>query len=47
MESGTLANEMAYQNIEWRFSHPASLHFCGSWERMIKSAKLAMRIALN
>lgn len=37
-----LAKNMADRNIEWRFSPIAFPHFGGSWERMIKSAKLAM-----
>jgi hypothetical protein len=41
-----LAKKMADQNIEWCFSPPAALHFGGSWERMIKSAKLAIRSVL-
>ena len=42
-----LANKMADQDVEWRFSPPASPHFGGSWERLIKSAKTAIRGVLN
>jgi hypothetical protein len=42
-----LANKMANQDVEWRFSPPASPHFGGSWERLIQSAKRALRSVLN
>ena len=42
-----LANKMANQDVEWRFSPPASPHFGGSWERLIKSAKSALCGVLN
>ncbi len=35
------------QPVEWRFSPPVAPHFGGSWERMIKSAKSALRAILN
>ena len=35
------------QPIEWRFSPPVAPHFGGSWERLIKSAKTALRGILN
>lgn len=33
--------------VEWRFSPPVAPHFGGSWERLIKSAKSALRGILN
>jgi hypothetical protein len=42
-----LANKMANQDVEWRFSPPASPHFGDSWERLIQSAKRALRSVLN
>lgn len=44
---GLLSNKIADQNIEWRFSPPISPHFGGSWDRMIKSTKLAIHAVLN
>ena len=35
------------QPVEWRFSPPVAPHFGGSWERLIKSAKSALRAILN
>ena len=42
-----LANKAANQDVERRFSPPASPHFCGSWKRLIQSAKHALRSVLN
>ena len=35
------------QPVEWRFSPPVAPCFGGSWERLIKSAKSALRAILN
>lgn len=42
-----LANRMTNRNVEWRFNPPAAPHFGGTWERLIKSAKVALRSILN
>ena len=38
---------MSQREISWKFSPPAAPHFGGSWERLIKSAKAALKIVLN
>jgi hypothetical protein len=39
--------QLKNQPLEWRFSPPVAPHFSGSWERLIKSAKSALRVVLN
>lgn len=38
---------MANRNIEWRFSSSVSPHLGGSWERLMQSAKSALRTVLK
>ena len=40
-------DKLKNQPVEWRFSPPVAPHFGGSWERLIKSAKSALRAILN
>lgn len=37
----------AQRQIEWRFSPPSALHFDGVWERLVQSAKRALRVVLG
>jgi len=42
-----ITDQLARRHVEWRFSPPSAPHFGGTWERLIKSAKSALRIVLN
>ena len=42
-----ITDQLARRHVEWRFSPPSAPHFGGTWERLMKSAKSALRIVLN
>ena len=47
LDSEKIANETSSKGIDWHFSPPASPHFGGAWERLVRSAKTALRIVLK
>ena len=42
-----LIDFMTQREITWKFNPPSAPYFGGSWERLIQSAKSALRIVLN
>ena len=47
LNSQQVANEMAIRKINWKFSPPSAPHFGGVWERVVQSAKRALKIILQ
>ncbi len=41
------ASSLANKGIQWQFIPPATPHHCGAWERLVRSAKQALRFVLN
>ena len=42
-----VADAMSQQEIDWRFNPPASPHFGGVWERVVRSAKRALEAIIG
>ena len=42
-----IGDNMAHNQIKWIFSPTAAPHFGGAWERLVQSAKKALRIILK
>lgn len=47
MEDPRFFQELIEKGITWRFNPPAAPHFGGSWERLVRSTKEALRIILG
>ena len=46
LDQSKIFSSLAQRGIEWRFNPPAALHFGGSWERLVQSAKRALERVL-
>ena len=42
LNQNQVADAMTQEDIDWRFNPPASPHFGGVWERVVRSAKRAL-----
>ena len=47
LDQTTIQRKLAGRNIKWRFNPPASPHFGGIWEALVKSAKRALHFILQ
>ena len=43
LDQDAIVGTLAKQQIEWRFTPPHASHFGGAWERLIRSARRAMK----
>ena len=46
LNSTVIQKELAAKNIEWHFNPPLAPHHGGSWERLVRSAKSSLKLAL-
>ena len=42
-----LVDTLAQEEVDWRFIPPASPHFGGSWERLVRSTKRALHAVIG
>ena len=47
LDAEKIADQTSSKGIDWKFSPPAAPHFGGVWERIVRSAKTALRIVLR
>lgn len=47
VDFSTIEQEMTSRGIKWRYIPPATPHMGGSWERLVRSVKLALAVTLK
>ncbi|KFD48184.1 hypothetical protein M513_10898 [Trichuris suis] len=47
LNSTHISEYMAQRGVKWQFNPPGAPHFGGAWERLIRSAKRALSVALS
>ena len=47
VDQAKISDTLSQDRIQWSFNHTSAPHFGGVWERLVKSAKKALKITLN
>ena len=47
LDSERIGDQLSNERVQWHFNPPSSPHFGGAWERLVQSAKRALKAVVG